>query len=273
MKKILVSTIAALTMTLAAGTAYANPSCIMLRFEDDTRFDKIETTGTLSDLILEKLVSSGKFNFKETKPIDESIEKKLYDERANELENLKWSLKNGDYNKLFEGPGFNESRAQSIATANLGQIVSPDIIKGIGQQHGAEYIIQGTIINLGSGDWTENKIGTVASTLVGAISGLGSVGAANFLGPVGAIASAISVKKGTMGVQADVRVIKANSGEVVWQKRVTGLNVTKQIGVGFVKVGTTKLNNEMYFKAVDDAASKIANTLIEDASANTLFVK
>lgn len=273
MKKLFISTLAALAMTFATGTAFANPSCIMLRFEDDTRFDRVETTGTLSDLILEKLVNSGKFNFKETKPINESMEKKLYDEKANELENLKWAMQRGDYNKLFEGPGFNENRAQSIATANLGQIVSPDITKAIGNQHGAEYIIQGTIINLGAGGWTDNKISTIANSVVNVVSHLGSMGAANFLGPLGAIAGAVSVKKGTLGVQADVRAINASTGEVVWQKRVTGLDITKQVGVGFVKVGTTKLNNEMYFKAVEDAATKIANTLIEDATANQLFVK
>ena len=59
---------------------------------------------------------------------------------------------------LFEGRGFNEKWAQSIASARLGQIVSPDIVGSIGRQHNAEYLIQGTILNLGSGDWMENKI-------------------------------------------------------------------------------------------------------------------
>ena len=98
MKKLL-SLISAFVLTMALNTAIASasPSCIMLRFEDDTRFDKVETTNTLSDLVLEKLLNSGKFNFKETKPINESLEKKLYDEKANELENLQWSLRYGDY--------------------------------------------------------------------------------------------------------------------------------------------------------------------------------
>lgn len=275
MKKILsIAAGLALSLALNANIASANPSCIMLKFEDDTRFDKIETTNTLSDLVLEKLLNSGKFNFKETKPIPESIEKKLYDEKANELENLRWSLRYGNYNRLFEGPGFNEKKAQSIATAFVGQYVTPEITRNIGQQHNADYIIQGTIINLGIGGWAENKISTIANGVNQAMAVFGSTGAANFLGPVGMIASMVGVKKGIIGVQADLRLIKAESGEVIWQKRVTGLDVTKQVSVGgLIKVGTAQVSNEMHFKAVDDAATKIANTLIADIDANQLFVK
>lgn len=264
----------ALATILQVGTAFANPTCVMLKFEDDTRFDRIQTTNTLSDLILEKLINTGKFNFKETKPIDAKLEKRLYDERANEIENLQWSLRYGNYNRLFEGPGFNEKKAQSIATAKLGQFVTPEITNEIGYQHGAEYLIQGTIINLGTGAFTESKVANIANTALRAINSFGSVGAANFLGPLGAIAGLIGVNKSNMGVQADVRVIRSNTGEVVWQKRVMGINISKQITVGnLVKIGSIKLNNEMYFKAIDDAATKIANTLVADLDENKLFVK
>ena len=60
-------------------------------------------------------------------------------------------MRYGDYNAMFEGPGFSEDKAQSIATASLGQKLSPGITNQIGQMHGAEYLIQGTIINLGDG--------------------------------------------------------------------------------------------------------------------------
>lgn len=264
----------ALAVMMHASTAFANPTCVLLKFEDDTRFDRIETTNTLSDLILEKLINTGKFNFKESKPIDAKLEKRLYDERAQEIENLQWALRYGNYNKLFEGPGFNEKKAQSIATAKLGQIVSPEITNEIGYQHSAEYLIQGTIINLGSGSWTDNNISNIANTAINTIQSFNANGAANFLGPLGMIASIVGIEKNVMGVQADLRVIRSNTGEVVWQKRVTGLDVTKQISVGgLVKVGTLKLSNEMYFKAVDDAATKIANTLVADLDANKLFVK
>ena len=61
--------------------AEGNPSCVLMRFTDDTRYDRVESAPTLSDLVLEKLLNSGKFNFKETKVIDQDMDKMLYDEK------------------------------------------------------------------------------------------------------------------------------------------------------------------------------------------------
>ncbi|MBO5636952.1 MAG: hypothetical protein J5906_05480 [Acidaminococcaceae bacterium] len=248
-----------------------NFSCVMMRFTDDTRFDRVESTGTLSDLVLEKLLNSGKFNFKETKIIDQNMEKMLYDERVTDFRNARAAMSWGDYNKLFEGPGFNEKRAQSIATAQLGQIVSPDITSAIGKQHNADYLIQGTIINLGTGNWMNAdmmKASMIANT---AVSLLAQSGAANFLGPLGALASSFSIKETGVGVQADLRLIKAATGEVVWHKQLTGKDIQKQYSVlGVVKIGSDKLNNEMYFKAMEAASQAIANAIIEDQDAGKL---
>lgn len=129
----------------------------------------------------------------------------------------------GDYNTLFEGRGFNEKWAQSIASARLGQIVSPVIVSSIGRKHNAEYLIQGTILNLGSGDWMENKIADAAQYANTAMSMMGGSGAANMMGPLGALsslASSINVKKTGIGVQADLKVIKVSTGEVIWQKKL-----------------------------------------------------
>ncbi|MEE1362134.1 MAG: hypothetical protein U0K23_06085 [Selenomonadaceae bacterium] len=64
----------------ATAEAAENPSCIMLKFTDDTRFDRVDSAGTLSDMVMEKLLNSGKFNFKETKVVDSKIEELLYNE-------------------------------------------------------------------------------------------------------------------------------------------------------------------------------------------------
>ena len=45
----------------ATAEAAENPSCIMLKFTDDTRFDRVDSAGTLSDMVMEKLLNS-KFN-------------------------------------------------------------------------------------------------------------------------------------------------------------------------------------------------------------------
>lgn len=276
--KVLASTMVTLvfssTVTL---TAFANPSCVLMRFTDDTRYDRVESAATLSDLVMEKLLNSGKFNFKETRVIDKNLEKLLYDEKAAVFQNARYAMNYGDYNTLFEGQGFNEKWAQSIASARLGQIVSPVIVSSIGRQHNAEYLIQGTILNLGSGDWMENKIADAAQYANTAMSMMGGSGAANMMGPLGplsSLASSINVKKTGVGVQADLKVIKASTGEVIWQKEVIGKDTQKQISLfGGIKIGSDKLNNDMYYKAMEDTAQSIADALIADADAGKMFVK
>lgn len=276
--KVLASTMVTLvfssTVTL---TAFANPSCVLMRFTDDTRYDRVESAATLSDLVMEKLLNSGKFNFKETKVIDKNLEKLLYDEKAAVFQNARYAMNYGDYNTLFEGQGFNEKWAQSITSARLGQIVSPVIVSSIGRQHNAEYLIQGTILNLGSGDWMENKIADAAQYANTAMSMMGGSGAANMMGPLGplsSLASSINVKKTGVGVQADLKVIKVSTGEVIWQKEVVGKDTQKQISLfGGIKIGSDKLNNDMYYKAMENTAQIIADALIADADAGKMFVK
>ena len=253
--------------------ADANFSCVLMKFTDDTRFDRVESTGSLSDLVLEKLLNSGKFNFKETKVIDQNMEKMLYDERLQEFQNARAAMGWGDYNKLFEGPGFNENRAQSIASAQLGQVINPEITRAIGSQHNADYLIQGTILNLGTGDWMNTDIQTAVTAANTAASVLGGPGAAGFLGPLGALASAVSVKETGIGVQADLRLIKAATGEVVWYKEITGKDIQKQYNVMGIKIGSDKLNNEMYFKAMEATSQLIADAIIADQQAGKLAVK
>lgn len=276
--KVLASTMVTLVFSSAVTlTAFANPSCVLMRFTDDTRYDRVESAATLSDLVMEKLLNSGKFNFKETKVIDKNLEKMLYDEKAAVFQNARYAMNYGDYNTLFEGQGFNEKWAQSIASARLGQIVSPVIVSSIGRQHNAEYLIQGTILNLGSGDWMENKIADAAQYANTAMSMMGGAGAANMMGPLGplsSLASSINVKKTGIGVQADLKVIKVSTGEVIWQKEVVGKDTQKQISLfGGIKIGSDKLNNDMYYKAMENTAQIIADTLITDADAGEIFVK
>lgn len=276
--KVLTSTVAALLVgSVTTLTAFANPSCVLMRFTDDTRYDRVESAATLSDLVMEKLLNSGKFNFKETRVIDKNLEKLLYDEKAAVFQNARYAMNYGDYNTLFEGQGFNEKWAQSIASARLGQIVSPVIVSSIGRQHNAEYLIQGTILNLGSGDWMENKIADAAQYANTAMSMMGGSGAANMMGPLGplsSLASSINVKKTGIGVQADLKVIKVSTGEVIWQKEVVGKDTQKQISLfGGIKIGSDKLNNDMYYKAMENTAQIIADTLITDADAGEIFVK
>jgi len=68
-----------------------------------------------------------------------------------------------------------------------------------------------------------------------------------------------------VGVQCDLRVIKAATGEVVWSKRVVGVHDQVNLNLAVVSIGSRKLNNNFYAKAMDKAADKIVNALIADS--------
>ena len=268
-----------LTSTVSAAD---NPTCVLMKFTDDTRYEKIDSAPSLSDLVMEKLLASGKINFKETQYIDKDMEYLLYEERALEFRNAENAVRNNNFNVLFEGAGYNGERAQTIVTAQVGQFISPAITSAIGKQHGAEYLIQGTIRNLGTGDWMDMTVQNAvnyAQTATTLMSFMGAAGASTLaaLGPVGmlaGLATSVQTKVTGVAVQADLRLIKAETGEVVWKKMVTGKRTQKKYtALGFISVGSDKLNNEMYAEAMNNAADAIANAIIEDIDSGKLFAE
>ena len=253
------------TITLAA----EGSTCVLIKFSNDTRYKEIETEVLLSELVVEKLLESGKFNIVETKPINEDIEALLYDVKAREIENLKRGINKGNFNDLFEGPGFDPTQAESMATASVGQIVTPAITSKIGKDNNAEYLIQGTIINLGTGEWTEHLESQISSVISSAI--LKSVGifdrndARESILNSGKTSSAIAL-------QADLRIIKASTGEVIWNKQV-GAFSGKSVEGKEASLEKLKLESEMYASLMENAANQIVKLIIKDSEEGKLFVK
>lgn len=269
MKKIFAITLALMLMS-ASSICAASPTCILMKFTDDTRFDKIESAESLSDLVMEKMVSSKKFNLTETYPLDENIEIKLYNENLRDLNYLNTAIDTGAFNSLFESEGFDEHKAQSIATAQVGQIITPEITQAIGEAHNAEYLIQGTIINLGTGAWWSDDYEVLSGALNLASALMSS---AIPLGGLGDLIGGIDISKTGIGVQCDIRIIKAETGEVIWSKRVVGLSEQMNLNLGLVTIGNRNLNNNLYAKAMDKSAQKIVDAMLADMAAGKLFLK
>ena len=264
-----------------------NPTCVLMKFTDDTRFDEIHSAEQLSDLVMEKLVNSKKFNLNEKATewvdkdnkkhqwINQNLEESLYDEKSDEVKNFNAALESDNYNNFFESTGFDEKKAQTIATAQVGQFISPEITSKIGQANKAEYLIQGTIINLGTGSWLADDLDFISGT----VSNLAQMASSQASGLLGGGLSAlsyvgnISVTIKGIGVQCDLRVIKAETGEVVWCKRVKGVGESKLINTGFFTFGHSNMSDALYTKALDKAANKIVKALIEDLDSGKLFSK
>ena len=246
-----------------------------MKFTDDTRYDAIESAAILSDLVMEKMVTSKRFNLKETRPLDEDMEARLYDEKADELKIFNEALKNNDFNALFEGGGFADNKAQTISSAAVGQFVTPEITAKIGAEHGADYLVQGTIINLGTGRWWNEEDFSLTSAALNVASQLAASYAANalggLLGPLGQ--AGFDLQKSGIGVQCDIRIIRAATGEVIWVKRVTEKAEHTAVGMFGVTIGQANLSANLYSKAMEKAATKIVNSLLADMETNKLFAR
>ena len=258
------------TVCFAAGT----PNCIMLKFTDDTRFDRLQTANELSDDVMIKLLNSGKFSLSKDYPIDADIKTHLYDEKVRGYEMMESAFENDDFDAVFEEM-INGRNAQSIATAQVGQIVSPELTSKIGKKNHADYLIQGTIINLGVGNWLKEDYSAMSRAINMASTFTGMSGSTSLLGMSNQASSLASfdVKKSGIGVQCDVRLIKASTGEIVWSKRVLGVATQKMIDTGIVKLGRAKLNDELRSKALDIASDNIVAALIDDLEAGKLFLR
>ena len=306
MKKILLALVA---MILFSAPNFANaksvdsaindsPVFVMLKFSDDTRYDKLHSAERLSDFLVEKLVNSGKFNLYETntewteenpethektthksKWANENLGELLYNEKSVELKNFNAAIESDDYNNFFEGTYFDEkispeNLAQSVDTAQKDQIIIPEIISRISKENNdADYLIQGTIINLGTGTWLADDLdfiaGTVSSMAQMASSQSGAI-LGNSLGALSGVGN-VSVTVRGIGVQCDVRIIEAASGKVIWCKRFKGVGQSKLINSAFFNFGHSKISSNLYTRAMEKVAQKITDSIIEDMQSGKLF--
>lgn len=278
MKKFLATLIAAIifSTSIAHAARDDNPTCVLMKFTDDTRYDSINSAARLSELVLEKMIASKKFNLKEFEPIDENLEARLYDEKVDEFKKFDLAIQSNDYNEFFESEGFQETKAQSIATASVGQIVTPEITAQIGKNHGVEYLVQGTIINIGTGAWMNEDLEIISGAVAGLAAAYASYASNVISGGLGDVMGGIggvNVTVKGIGVQCDIRIIKAATGEVVWSKRVLGIGESQMISVGLITFGHSNLSDSLYSKAINKASEKIVDALLKDMETHSLFRK
>ena len=264
MKKFFVAlTIAILTLTNGSEVFAEDATCVMIKFSNDTRYKNVDTASVLSDLVVERLLASGKINLTETKPLDANLESQLYLIKSRELANAASAMNSKNLSVLFEGAGFNSKQAQTIGTADVGQIISPSITSQIGKLHNAGYLIQGNIIALGNGAWENSDANTA----------MGFAKLAGRLAEVDLPLPNVEQKVAGIGVKTDLRIIKADTGEVVWRKIVVGKKTTKLTSVGGFKFGSAKLTSELYTQALEDAVNQIVDALTNDLTAYKLILQ
>lgn len=248
---------ALLSQVEAAGQNY----CVLMKFVNHSRFKQMEPEIKLSDLVMEKLVASGKIKLKETRPIDEQIDTELYDEDYRSSKTIAEAEK-GNLDALFD-----IRQASSMDMAHKGQIISPQITARIGKEHGADYLIQGTITGIARGTVEDNQA-SIVNNITGMLAGKwgGETGK-----KVGGVVK--DTKKTTTGVnvRTEMRVLKAATGEVIWERTVISASRQDKTKVGeVVSVGSDQMNMNLYEIALDQAAQRIVDELLADVEKGVL---
>lgn len=251
MKKILLILTTMLFLTVNEITFAADsPTCAFLKFSNESRYQNLGIAENFSDIILEKILTKTKINVVEAEISDKKLESMFYNEQFRNIINAKHAINSNNLSLMFESEIFNvdKSHANSISQAEVGQIFFPEITKKIGEDFGAEYLIQGTIINLGNGVWA---------------------------GDGDSITTAI-------GIQCDLKIIKTETGEVIWKKNFSGYGSETSTGgrhyygmgvSNYVPAETPKLESKMYSKLLEKASNEIIKSLIDDYKAGRLFAQ
>ncbi len=279
MKKKIVGTLAMATLglSLLAGTGAEaaekenvfapKPTCVMMKFTDETRFHRLDSNERFAELVLDKLLATGKFNLQSTKPIPQDMEALLYTDRYQEMQDAKTAIENDDLSTVFESPAFSDQYALTLSTAEKGQMLASGVTSKIGKENNAEYLIQGTILSLGKGSWEDQdfRLGTsLASTALSFVPG-------GWL--FGNLINSMSKEDTGFGVMADLRIIRADTGEVVWSGREQARSGKSQTNFVLASSGGVELSETDYVKALDKAADKIVQKLVKDIDENKVFLK
>ena len=249
--------------------ATVKPSCVLMEFTNDTRFKGLQPEKILSDLVMEKMLASGKFNLKETRPLAQETHDLLYDENVRLVDSMRAALEDDDCTLLFSRLGFDDkTQAASISVAYAGQTVTPSLTSQIGEAHHADYLIQGRIFNIGHLSQM-NQSTEMAKLGIGAIGGLfGGIGKV-----IRDVAGSVENKETGVVLTSDIRLIRASTGEVVWSETVvSGYKQDKVSAVG-VTTGSDTLHMDLVAKAMDKAAQKIVDVLIDNMDTGKLFAK
>ncbi len=254
----------------AAQGAAAKSSCVLMEFTNNTRFKGLQPEKILSDLVMEKMIASGKFNLKETRPLAQETADLLYDENIRLIGGMEAAMEDDDFTQLFERLGFDsQDQAASISVAYKGQIVTPSLTAQIGEAHNAEYLAQGTIFNIGHFSYLNESTQYVKEGVgvLGMILG-GSAGRV-----LEDVAGSIENKETSVVISGDVRLIKASTGEVVWQKPIISGYKQDQVSAVGVTTGSDTLHMDLVAKALDQMAQKVVEVLVTDMDNGKLFVK
>jgi len=244
----------------------AQPTCVMLEFADETASKELNLDERLSQHLLDRLNQGGKVRMQSTLLMDADLPGALSEARVRENQACMSALEGGDFSGVFENPYFATGGA-TVEDAREGDILDASLTRRIGEEAGADYLIQGSVLQLGEGININKELET-AKTVVNIASQAGLLDNVPYLGSV---INMFSHKKAKKGILADLKLIKASTGEVVWRGVADAYASKNEWNAFIASKGKAELSTEMEGKMLTKEADKLAEMLEADIEAGKVF--
>lgn len=230
LKKIV--TILLLCLCLSS-SGFANVGMVVLSFDDNTPYKSWHTAEVMGDLLLSDIINFPDIDLMERNTVKEVLtaEQSL---NGSNMENL---AATDDFDIIYDNV------AGQACLQKLGDKVNQEKSKYLGEVHHAKYLLHGSIDYLGTGE-------------------------SSFMSPFPAYD--FSYKAPYLDAVVTIRLIKADTGEVIWLTQQRGASKESLWKYKGVAIGSAELNNQLFVEALEKISKKVMKQMSEDMKKGVL---
>lgn len=211
-------------------------SFVFLKFQDETQYKQLKSNEMASNLLLTYLIEIPEICLFENAVVDNSE----FEERLNATPAaLDKAASNSDFAYLFSASKVNINKSAEHDT------LPADITKELKRRYNADYLIHGAVNNLSSGVLDKETL------LPGMYRKIPFISA-----------------------DLTIRVVKTESGEIVWGRRVkaSSKDVLYLIDKYKIYAGTGELSLKLFYEAMDKVCKTVAENLAGDIDSKKLIL-
>ena len=212
---------------------FANVSMVVLSFDDNIPYKSWQTAGVIEELLLSDIMNLPDIDLMERSTVKEAViaEQSL---NGTSVDNIVCS---DDFDAIYDGV------AGQACLQRIGDKVNPDKTKYLGEAHHAKYLLHGSIDYLGTGE-------------------------SSFMSPLPAYD--FSYKAPYLDAVVTIRLIKADTGEVIWLTQQRGASKESLWKYKGVAIGSDELNNQLFVEALEKISKKVMKQMSEDMKKGVL---
>ncbi|WP_418948517.1 hypothetical protein [Phascolarctobacterium succinatutens] len=187
---------------------------------------------------MEELLLSDIMNFSEIDLMERStVKEAVIAEQSLNGTNVDNIVGSDDFDAIYDGV------AGQACLQRIGDKANPDKTKYLGEAHHAEYLLHGSIDYLGTGE-------------------------SSFMSPFPAYD--FSYKAPYLDAVVTIRLIKADTGEVIWLTQQRGASKESLWKYKGVAIGSDELNNQLFVEALEKISKKVMKQMSEDMKKGVL---